>query len=47
MVEAMRGRVSVASVVGRGSTFTVSLARAPQPEEEEALDAAEGFSAEE
>jgi two-component system phosphate regulon sensor histidine kinase PhoR len=29
MVEAMRGKVSVSSTVGRGSTFTVTLARAP------------------
>jgi two-component system phosphate regulon sensor histidine kinase PhoR len=29
MVEAMRGKVSVASVVGRGSTFIVTLSRAP------------------
>lgn len=30
MVEAMRGRVSVASAVGRGSTFTVTLSRAEE-----------------
>jgi two-component system phosphate regulon sensor histidine kinase PhoR len=29
MVEAMRGKVSVESVVGRGATFTVSLHRSP------------------
>jgi signal transduction histidine kinase len=28
MVEAMRGKVSVESEVGKGSTFTVSLTRA-------------------
>jgi two-component system, OmpR family, phosphate regulon sensor histidine kinase PhoR len=33
MVEAMRGKVSVASVVGRGSTFTVTLSRV-EPEED-------------
>jgi two-component system phosphate regulon sensor histidine kinase PhoR len=32
MVEAMRGKVAVASTVGRGSTFTVSLAAAVRPE---------------
>jgi two-component system phosphate regulon sensor histidine kinase PhoR len=31
MVEAMRGKVSVASTVGKGSTFTVTLSRAGEP----------------